>query len=98
MAQDAAAIAANYRAAPICRRTASSELRAVGAYRHDEGQEVPRQGGHGRRLASNGRTVHRSPCSVAPMPVGAPTDLNAASECYARFRDLFIRYFMFEYA
>ena len=46
---------------------ATSELHAVTAYRQGERQEVPRQGGHGRRFAFNGQTVNRSPCSAAPI-------------------------------
>ena len=53
MAQDVACYLPNCLAASICRRTASSELHAAGAYRHGERQEVQRQGGHGRRLAFN---------------------------------------------
>jgi hypothetical protein len=36
VAQDAACYHSNFRAAPICRRTASSELHVAGAYRHDD--------------------------------------------------------------
>ena len=53
MAQDVARYLPNCLAASICRRIASSELHAAGAYRHGERQEVHRQGGHGRRLAFN---------------------------------------------
>ena len=53
MAQDVACYLPNCLAASICRRNASSELHAAGAYRHGERQEVQRQGGHGRRLAFN---------------------------------------------
>ena len=66
----------NYAAGPIYMRTATSELHAVTAYRHGEGQEAHRQGGHASQLAFNGQTVDRSPCSAAPMPLGAPTDLH----------------------
>ena len=61
------AIPANYQAVLICMWTAASELHAVTAYRQGERQEVPRQGGHGRRFAFNGRTVNCLPCSVAPI-------------------------------
>jgi hypothetical protein len=53
-------IDANYAAVPICMRTAISELHVVTAYRHGEGQEVHRQGGHAGQLAFNGQTVDRS--------------------------------------
>ena len=53
VAQDVARYLPNCLAASICRRIASSELHAAGAYRHGERQEVQRQGGHGRRLAFN---------------------------------------------
>ena len=53
VAQDVARYLPNCLAASICRRIASSELHAVGAYRHGERQEVQRQGGQGRRLAFN---------------------------------------------
>ena len=61
------AIAANYQAVLICMWTAASELHAVTAYRQGERQEVPRQGGRGRRFAFNGQTVNCLPCSVAPI-------------------------------
>ena len=61
------AIAANYQAVLICMWTAASELHAVTAYRQGERQEVPRQGGHGRRFAFNGQTVNCLPCSVFPI-------------------------------
>jgi hypothetical protein len=61
------AIAPNYQAVLICMWTAASELHAVTAYRQGERQEVPRQGGHGRRSAFNDQTVNCLPCSVAPI-------------------------------
>ena len=50
-------IDANHTAVLICRRTATSELHVVTAYRHGERQEVQHQGGHGRQLAFNGQTA-----------------------------------------
>ena len=39
------------------------------AYRQGERQEAPRQGGHGRRFASNGQTVNCLPCSAVRFTV-----------------------------
>ena len=51
------------------------ELHVATAYRHGERQEVHHQGGHAGQVAFNGQTLNCLPCSAAPMPVGAPTDL-----------------------
>ena len=74
------AIAANQWAVLICMWTAASELHAVTAYRQGERQEVPRQGGHGRRFASDGQTVNRSPCSAAPIGQSAHQRISKACQ------------------
>ena len=71
-------IDANYAAGPIYMRTATSELHAVTAYRHGEGQGAHHQGGHASQLAFNGQTVDRSPCSAAPSNGNASRRTNGS--------------------